>query len=114
MLLWKKVPGRNLANCSQQSRRGAECKGGWESYFSVKINGKNRCNEHVLEFKQRHKKGKGGGGEGKEERGGEGREGEKGEGREEAGKERKGEGGERGREAEYGNEREGPGHIKAC
>ena len=66
MLLWKKVPGRNLANCSQQSRRGAECKGGWESYFSVKINGKKRCNEHVLEFKQRHKKGKGGGGEGKQ------------------------------------------------
>ena len=73
-LLREKVPGRNLQNDRQQPRRGAECKGGWESHFSVKIEGKNRCDEPVLD--SQHKRG-GEGGKGRRKAGGRwGKEGE--------------------------------------
>jgi hypothetical protein len=44
-----------LQNDRQQPRRGAECKGEWESYFSVKIEGKNRCDEHILESQHKRR-----------------------------------------------------------
>ena len=48
---------KEFAKRPTAAKRGAECNGGWESYFSVKIERKNRCDEHVLE--SQHKRGGG-------------------------------------------------------